>query len=306
MKIVVNNIDEYNDVMGNYYNLSKYDDNSSDEILFQGYNTSRNDALKKLYSNYKKRAYINLESPTAFIGTTTNIEEQKYFTHVYNICPYTCEWANKKLETKFIPIPFPISLPTFENINSDNKQHDVIYMGTLINEGHYRVIDVMKKYNHIFTSLFNYPHRYKPTHVNIGSIDKWNLLANTKISICINQAQFKPNNIPNIKSYDGWETHKAFTNLESGVMPQMKSRITEAMGLRTLNLVKRDEWNIIEHWFEPNKHFIYWEDENDLNMKINEIINNFSKYQEIIDNAYEEVKKYDIDYIYENIINDGK
>jgi spore maturation protein CgeB len=72
------------------------------------------------------------------------------------------------------------------------------------------------------------------------------------------------------------------------------------MGLKTLNLVKRDEWNVIEKWFKPDVHFVYWDNKNDLKEKINYILKNYDQYQKIINDAYEEVKKYDIDYMYNN------
>ena len=304
MKIIVDNSGEYNDVVSSYYNLMKHNDDSGSEVLFQGYNTSCNMELKNKYSNYIKRAYLNLEAPCSFVSSQTSIADQKYFTHVYTICPYTAEWLNNKTNTKFIPIPFPISLNAFKDIIWD-KEFDVIYTGTLFNSNYYDIINVMKNFKYIFTSLVNYSYPYNPTHVNIGSVDKWKLISKSKISVCINQAHYEPSCahcIVNIKSYGGWEESRAFTQIHNGIIPQFKSRITEAMGLKTLNLVKKDEWNVIETWFKPDVHFIYWDNNEDLKEKMANIINNYGQFQHIIENAYEEVKKYDIDNIYKNII----
>lgn len=302
MKVIVDNSGEYKDVMGDYYNLCKYDDNSSDSVLFQGYNNARNKKIKQEYASFKKRIYLNLESPISFLTTKTTIEEQNYFTDVYTLCPYTVEWLKGKTNTNFIAIPFPVSLETFNQFKTNEKKYDVIYMGTLMNNFHYEMINTIKKYNYIFTSLFNYPAPYIPTHVNIDSITKWDLLSKSKISICLNQAPFGLDKMSNVKSYTNWQEHKAFSQIEHGIVPQIKSRITEAMGLKTLNLVKKDQWNVIEHWFKPDVHFIYWNDFDDLNEKIKFIVKNFNQYEQIIDNAYDEVKKYDIDYLYLNRI----
>ena len=303
MKIIVDNSGEYKDVMGDYYNLSKYDDSSTESVLFQGYNNARNKERKNKFLSYKKRVYLNLESPISFLTTKTTIEEQSYFTHVYTLCPYTVEWLKEKIDINFISIPFPISLDTFNQFNANEKKYDVIYMGTLMNNFHYAIINCIKKYNHVFTSLFNYPLPYTPTHVNVDSITKWNLLSKSKISVCLNQAPFGLDKISNVKSYPNWQQHKAFSHIEYGIVPQIKSRVTEAMALKTLNLVKRDQWNVIEYWFKPDVHFIYWDNFYDLKEKINHIKENFDQYQEIINNAYNEVKKYDIDYLYLNVIN---
>ena len=300
MKIIVDNSGEYNDVMGNYFNLSKYDDGAEDVVFFQGYNTSRNVGLKQQYACFKKRIYLNLESPCSFLTTQSSVEEQKYFTHIFTLCPYTAEWL-KDTNTNFIVVPFPISLDVFNKVGGD-KEFDVIYMGTLMNHDHYNIINVMRNHNYVFTSLFNYSTPYTPTHLNVNSFKKWELLAKSRINITINQAPFGIDKVGNVKSYLGWEKHRAFNKIDSGTMPQIKVRITEAMGLKTLNLVKRDEWNVIEHWFEPDKHFIYWDDFNDLNNKITDIKNNYEQYQHIIDNAYDAVKPYDIDSIFKDKI----
>lgn len=306
MKIAINISGEYNDVIIHYLieDLIKYDDNSNEEVLFLGYNTSRDEKLKNKYSGYKKRVYLNWEAPCAFLSSNTCIDDQKYFTHIYSICPYTSEWLNNEMETKFISIPFPISLNTFKNIVWEKeKEFDVIYTGTLFNSSYYEIIDTIKKFKHIFTSLVDYPHPYNPTHMNVGCVDKWKLMSKSKINVGINQAHFQPTStryISNVKTYNGWEKNVAFAQIHSGIIPQFKSRITEAMGLKTLNLVKRDNWNVIENWFKPDVHFIYWDDKNDLNEKINYITNNYGQFKHIIDNAYEEVKKCDINYMYIN------
>jgi spore maturation protein CgeB len=304
MKVIIDNRSEYSDVLGNYYGLSKHNDDSPDEVFFQGYDTSRNVALKKTFSDYTKKVYLNLESPCSLLTTQTSIEEHSFFTHVLSICPYTSEWLRDKIKTKFIVVPFPISLEMFKDVNTE-KIYDVIYMGTLMNNDHRNIITTIKKHNHIFTSLVNYPTPHNPTHVNVNSKVKWDLLGQTKICVTINQAPFGLDKLKNIKSYDGWENNKALNRIHDGIVPQFKSRVTESMGLKTLNLVKRDEWNVIEEWFTPDVHFIYWDDFEDLDNKIKEISENFDNYKHIIDNAYEEVKKYDMDNIFNNLINNG-
>ena len=69
------------------------------------------------------------------------------------------------------------------------------------------------------------------------------------------------------------------------MVPQLKSRVFEAAFGRSLILCKRDPFNVIERYFEPDKEFIYYDDTN-LESKITEILKNFSKYEKVIDNAY--------------------
>jgi len=302
MKIIATYNGEYKDMINSYYNLEKYDDNSTEEVLFQGYSTiSRND-LREKYKNYRKRCYMNLEAPCSFTSTVTSINEHNYFTHIYSICPYTCDWLNQMIGNENIPIPFPYNSKSFENINYGEKTHDVIYMGTLINNEHRKIIDVMKNYKYLHTSLFNYPKPYTPTHVNIHSSIKWDLLSKSKVSVGMNLAPIVKTHKNNIRKYVRWSDNEAFSRLVENYIPQFKPRVIESMICKTLVLVKRDWWNVIELWFEPDKHFIYWDDVNDLNEKIREITMNYGNYKHIIDNAYEKVMEYEINKIYTDII----
>ena len=72
----------------------------------------------------------------------------------------------------------------------------------------------------------------------------------------------------------------------------MKSRPFEAAFSKTLMLVRSDQFNLIENYFKPNEHFIYFKDEN-LEKLISEIVTNYHKYEKIANNAYEfAIKKY--------------
>jgi hypothetical protein len=303
MKIVTEYSGEYQDMINSYYNLEQYNDDSKTEVLFQGYSTSVNDTLKEEHKDYENRVYMNLEAPCAYCSTTNCNNEQEYFTHIYTICPYTAEWMNKSSKTKFFPIPFPFNKKSFEHLNYDlPKTNDVMYMGHLLGDEHYRIIDIMRDYKYVFSAVDgNYPPPYQPTHTNIHSSIKWELLAKSKVSIAMNLAPINPLHIQYIKQYPNWEENEAFKSLESGYIPQFKPRIIESMMCKTLVLVKYDEWNVIEKWFTPNQHFIYWHSLEDLYYKLYHIVNNHGMYRPIVDAAYEKVQEYEVNEIYKKI-----
>ena len=62
--------------------------------------------------------------------------------------------------------------------------------------------------------------------------------------------------------------------------------------------------NVMELSIESDKHFIYWEDINDLRNKIKHITENYDKYQHIIDAAYDKVMEYEVKEIFKKIKND--
>jgi len=301
MKIVVNSRGEYKDMINSYYDLEAHDDGSETEVLFQGYATSRDRALKEKYENFEKRAYLNLEAPCSFSSTTSSVEEQMYFTHVYSICPYTCDWLNPKGITEFIPIPFPFSADFMVDTDVD-KVYDAMYMGVLMNGDHKEIIDVLRGFKYVHTSLTNNVKRYRPTHINIRSEKKLGLLAQSRVSVAINMAPINRFHINYIISYNDWRGNEAFTHLHDRYIPQFKPRVIESMICKTLVLVKRDWWNVIERWFTPGEHFIYWDDFNDLADKIADVRDHYSEYEHIVDNAHEKVMEYEINKIYENVI----
>ena len=303
MKIVTEYSGEYQDMINSYYNLEQYNDDSQTEVLFQGYSTSVNDTLKEQHKDYEKRVYMNLEAPCAYCSTINCNNEQEYFTHIYTICPYTAEWMNKSSKTKFFPIPFPFNKKSFEHLDYNTpKTNDVMYMGHLLGEEHYKIIDIMRDYKYIFSAVDgNYPSPYQPTHNNIHSSVKWDLLAKSKVSIAMNLAPIQPYHIDYIKQYPNWEENEAFKSLESGYIPQFKPRIIESMMCKTLVLVRYDEWNVIEKWFTPNQHFIYWYNLEDLYYKLYHIVNNHHMYKQIVDMAYEKIQQYEVNEIYKKI-----
>ena len=96
---------------------------------------------------------------------------------------------------------------------------------------------------------------------------------------------------------------EAFKNIdityEKHILPQMKTRMVESAACKTLMLMYKDNWNVIEEWFEPNKHFLYWESFEELESLIADITNNYEKYWHIVEAAHEHVQQYSI----ENLIN---
>jgi len=291
MIVVHKKIGEYPDVINSYYELERFSDGNRDKVFFQGYLTSRDEPLKEIYKDITMRIYLNLEAPCAFASTVTSLQEQSYFTHVYTLCPYTCEFMNShQSTTKFVPIPFPFRGSCFDELDT-NKTLDVIYMGTMMCQEHADIIELMKPYNYNFASI--YP-AGNPTMCNVSSQEKWQTLAKTKASVAINMCPLEEHHINYIKSNEHWHKIEAFNNMKYGYMPQFKPRVIEAMCTKTVNLVKRDPWNVIENWFEEGKHFVYWDDISDLQAKMKDVTENYHNYESMVESAYERVQDFEI------------
>jgi hypothetical protein len=298
--IIVNNSDgEYGDVINSYYNLEQFS-RESDSVLFLGYNTSRDKDTKLKYANYKNRVYLNLESPCSFCSTNSFEEESKYFTHTYTLCPYTARWLRDKLSIKASSIAFPYAEECFSKLQKDKKVVSSMYMGTIMCREHEDIVKVIKKRSHVICSLHKHP---LLTHHNITSHEKWNLLASCKSNVIINMCPITQQHIQWIRSND-LSNHEAFNRLHLGFIPQFKPRVIESMAAKAVCLVKKDPWNVIENWFEPDKHFLYWETLEELENLIEDIDKNYDEYLTIVNDAFEEVKKYEIKNILDKIKED--
>lgn len=234
------------------------------------------------------------------------IEQQTIFNEVYTICPYTAKWLNNlDLGTKFVPMPYMHNL-IYNNYSSMEKKYDVAYAGLIHDEEIASYIRTMAEFEYVFTTIPPYNRvatvNHLATHTNIPNTDKWSLLAATKISVIQNNLYLRPDQIENVTKIENWNLNEAFSELKTGLLPQLKSRTVESALCKSLLLVKKDPWDVIEWWFEEGRDFIYFTDCNDLREKVSEISNNYEKYQNIVENAYNKViNYYNTEYIFGRI-----
>lgn len=299
MKVVNNSRGEYSDVINSHYSLEELSEDS-DSVLFLGYDTSKCVDTKSSHANYANRIYLNLESPCSFCSVSSFEGESRYFTHTYTICPYTAKWLTERSNIKATPIAFPYKSLCFDEVPVNDKSIASMYMGTIMCQQHEEVLDVIRRRTHAISSLYPHP---KLTHCKISSHEKWMLLGKAKSNVIINMCPISSSHIAWILQND-LSDHGAFDNIYSGFIPQFKPRTIESMVCKAVCLVKKDPWNVIENWFEPDKHFLYWETYEELDNLIENIDSNYEDYSDIINNAYEEVKKYEILNIFERIKGD--
>jgi carbamate kinase len=122
------------------------------------------------------------------------------------------------------------------------------------------------------------------------------------MSVGFNLIFLRADQISNLKSTSNIEAFKGIDKVyETAMMPQFKTRMVEAAACKTLMLIYKDDWNVIEEWFEPNKHFLYWESFEQLENLISEVSTNYEKYWPIVEAANEHVQQYSIDKLINNI-----
>ena len=307
MKIVCNWSD---DVMWGvvpyiHKSLEKFNDDNSDSVLMNGAAWIYNHKIKEPYKDYKRRCLLALWSPCEFTAKVGyhHFDHYDFFTEVYCVCPFTCKFMNEHYgyeKFKYISYPFTnLSVTEFGNYDADCS-----WMGSIHGDDHIKAIEVLMNFNYKFiTSQKNtwmrHPYEFrKCTHVNLSNDDKLKELSRCRSSLSFNMIYMSPSSKNN--NFD------VFDRFDEGIMPQFKVRTHEITSSKSLMLVKRDPWNLIEDFYEPKKEFLYFDNFEQLAAMIYDISTNFEKYKPIIEAAYERSKDYTIEKLYHYIKEDDK
>jgi hypothetical protein len=246
--------------------------------------------------------------------------------------------AGAPFKTFYTPICFPFresKFKKYDRITLKDKLTDVIYYGNIHSPMYIDLINTICKFNYAFSTIgkakpktnshvkrvWNYFKKQIVknikirefnsaiaeidsliTHYDLTSEEKWDLLSRSKISVGINLLFINNHHIQNLKSTPNIDSfEKIDVAYEKHILPQMKTRMVEAAACKSLMLLYKDDWNVVENWFEPNKHFLYWETFDELQFLITEISNNYEKYWHIVEAANEHVKQYSIENLMQRI-----
>lgn len=303
MRIIENLSIEIPDTNTHHFKLSEFNQEHSDDILCLGYTFLENGVPSGLLDNYKRKIYLNVTSPTEFYGPQP-IDADTQFNEVYSICPYSNDWLNGIVGyEKYKTVCYPYNendIPT-----NNEKIYDVIYHGGLHGDKYVRMLEVIKNFNYRYLSLnHGINHQTKDylhyaTNLNLTNKEKINVISQTKISICFNNVEVRNDQIPYLKSKKDWWKNEAFSHIDTlGLVPQFKSRCNEAAFSKTLNLVMRDPWNIIEKFYDRDE-FVYFNNVEELPQIITNILNDWNSYIPIINKAFNR----SLNYTTKNIIN---
>jgi len=287
------------DTNAHHWDIKSLSTDNNQTVLMYGFNAAINKDFQLQCKDYPRKLYFNNWAPCEFchtdvMGGLNAFEYDLFFDEIYSICPYTVKWLNSMYGVdryKYIFYPFN---KKYISKSDPIKLYDVIYHGNIHCQEHVDCLEVISKFNHRYISQRNNQYSEYITDQNIPYKEKLNKIAQSKISICYNFCPIRPQDINPIQSYQSWNTNKAFSEVgKKNIFPQFKgARMHEAAISKTLNLVYRDQWNVVEDWYTPNKEFIYFKDKQDLKNKIQDILENWVDYAYIIDNAYKKVMNY--------------
>ena len=289
------------------------DDNSQD-AFFNGVEFIDDANLRSKHKDYKRRVLFAHWSPCEFTLRKNffYLEAYDFFTEVYCVCPFTCKFMNKHFGyEKFKYIPYPYT--NYSVISFYDYDALSCWFGSICGSDHISAIDSISKFPHKYitsqqnTWLFH-PYEFnKCTHVNISTEQKLKEVSKCKSSLTFNKLYMSPASVCNYHHNDNELKHEAFEYFSSKkIMPQFKVRTHEIASCKSLILCYKDEWNLIEDFYEPNKDFIYFENFKELEEILQDIEINFEKYRPIIESAYKKVQSYSVEKIFNYIKTNDK
>lgn len=231
-------------------------------------------------NDYENVVLMLWEEPNDFWVPDMEKTVKKNYNKIHKLisnCPYTTKFYNELYGSDKRICGF--NMFNIENIPVDfTKYYDVYLTGHVFHDFVGGIVGVVEKFNNAIVS-FNYGRNRGATFK-----DKLQFNANSKISVVWN-CLYETSGIPMDELYP---THEAFKNLKKcRFIPQVKTRTLEAAACKSVILCHFEEFKIIETMFTPDKDFIYWYDNKDLEEKIHEILNNYDKYTHIAEHAYQ-------------------
>lgn len=292
------------------FNLHQFSKQSSDTVLMYGSNSTSNIQLHNRYAHYKNKYFLDLWSPCTLytINNGKNYHQLiDFFTKVYCICPYTTKWYNAIHNTD--KIEYILNVVNPDLISKDyTKQYDICYFGGLHSPELVECVNIISKFNYRFMSQMQLPIDYqtgKVTNPRLSWQDKNDLVAKCKIGVCYNLLYLTPPqtqlfiNFPQMSENPMYPGFLTTLDYPKPNIPQFKTRVHECIMGKTLVLCKKDPWNIIEDFYEPDKDFVYFNDNSELKQKIKDILNNWDHFKQITENAY---KKLQNNYLLQHLI----
>tara|TARA_B100001564_G_scaffold270653_1_gene232277 strand:+ start:14851 stop:15804 length:954 start_codon:yes stop_codon:yes gene_type:complete len=285
--------------------LKELCDESQTEVLMNGAAWIYRHNIKEPFKDYKRRCLLALWSPCEFTAKKDyyHFDHYDFFTDVYCVCPLTCKFMNEHYgyeKFKYIPYPYTNrSVTEFGDYDADCS-----WMGSIHGDDHIKAVEVMEKFKYKFmTSQRNtwmrHPYEFnKCTHVMLSNDEKLKQLSKCRSSLSFNMIYMSPASIEN--------NGESFSKFKEGIMPQFKVRSHEITSSKSLMIVKKDPWNLVEDFYEPGKEFVYFENFKQLEEIIEDVSKNFHNYEHIIEAAYVKSKNYTVENIYRYIQTNDK
>jgi hypothetical protein len=234
-----------------YLELEEYESSANDCLLYIGWPPHESIVEESRHPKYLFASEEQFNMAYKFNDPFMTDKYVPYVEKIFTVCD-----ANLTKRRKRINSFFPFNKKYIPE--NKNKIYDVIYTGYANVKHMKEILNTILKFNYRHVSF----EKQIGTETNLNStyLEKLNLVSQSKCSI----------------------VH----NLLDCNTPQLKSRAFEAAFSKSLMLVLKDNYNVIEEYFVPNQDFLYFENHKELEKIIKEVLSNYQDYQHVIENAY--------------------
>ena len=281
--------------------LGEFDDfdESTDLALFNGYAcTKYSDEIKKSFSRYERKALLALWSPCEFyeshaLNWGALVKKYAWFDDVYCVCPFTVKVFNKYYgEDKFKYIPYPF---TNYSVNRNMpKEWDVCWFGGVYSKLHEDAIKECKdNFKYRFSSLNPHP---LATDIGLSPEHKLQMASRCTYSLGFNILSLQDQHRNIVESFRGLE-HEALKL--SHWAPQFKVRTHEAASSWSIPLVWRDQWNLIDDFYEAGVEYLSFGSIEEMSYLINR--SKDAKQNKMAVRAYKKSQNYTVEKVMEYI-----
>lgn len=279
----------YEDDPTRHFDFSTFSETTADVVFIACY---INHELLSVVSG-KPIWCLDLEEPNKFFSKAMlehNQQVDRRLDRIFSICPYTCDWLNRREGSdRRVPVFFPFpgrSIP-----DRQAKDFDVIYTGHVwpaLRE----FVEPMLRHRYCLVSrrLGNDLDRHI-THHTASYRKKLDLIARSRVAVIHNLLFPSEKHVRQVRQLPEASDNVAFSQLfapqppDVPVVPQLKSRLFEAAFCRSLILCARDDWNVVERYFEPESEFVYFR-RGELAETLDRVLSNFGRYEEVVENAF--------------------
>jgi hypothetical protein len=271
----------------------------------------------EVLENIKRNKIVRLEfeEPNKFFLGDKMLYDKEFYK-VFTLCKFTAAWKNNKMGRR-------IAEPMFFPFNTDYlpakglpKKYDVVYSGHLVSKRLVKDIEKAKKLAGSFRLISNQRHRLV-TDSKISYERKLEIYSQSRVTLVHNILYPTRSQIGRIMEYSDWRENRAFENVkqymskgfigrvksELPVVPQLKSRVFEAAFTKSLIFCRKDDFNVINDYFQEGHDYVSFDDSN-LEEKLLDILTNYDKYLPIVNNAYEKaIKNYTVESFVDKYLN---
>jgi hypothetical protein len=301
---------------GNHLNDLIHEE-SNEICLFYGLSTLDRVDLDELLKRNKKNFFLEFSAGLTLIFDSIDKK-------IIKLKKFDLVFCGEKLLVEFLKnfgvnavyinkVPLPLDSARFQHKTYKYKDIDVIYSGGIYAKEIFNCIKIISNFNYKYTHYgknrvfprftFNpfYSFSFKKEKVLPDTLI--NYLSRSKAGFIFCKAYLNEDELYIISKFKDKFSKDIYEKIiKTKEIPDWKGRLFELSAMKNIMLVYKDSWNLVEDYYQPNNHFLYFKTLNELNDLIADISKNYYKYTYLTESVYKNIENYTVKDFYDDII----